>query len=119
MSKLDTATPGGAMSSEALFNREKKANSLWRKFCRNRAAAIGLVIVAFMVLIAVFYPLVDQQSPIVLDLKNKLLPPLSINILPIAILINSLATHFHKKTSLRLFSFFLYNKLANRSISPV
>ena len=41
MSKLDTATPGGAMSSEALFNREKKANSLWRKFCRNRAAVIA------------------------------------------------------------------------------
>ncbi|MGN8876569.1 ABC transporter permease [Pseudoflavonifractor sp. HCP28S3_F10] len=77
MSKLDTATPGGAMSSEALFNREKKANSLWRKFCRNRAAVIGLVIVAFMVFIAVFSPLVAQQSPIALDLKNKLLPPLS------------------------------------------
>ena len=77
MSKIGTEKSDGALSSEALFKREKKANSFIKKFCRNRAAVVGLIIVLFMVLIAVFSPLVAQQDPNVLDLKNKLLPPLS------------------------------------------
>ena len=77
MSKIGTEKSDGALSSEALFKREEKANSFIKKFCRNRAAVVGLIIVLFMVLIAVFSPLVAQQDPNVLDLKNKLLPPLS------------------------------------------
>ncbi len=77
MNTTNTAASERAISSEALFKREEKANSLWRKFCRNRAAVVGLIIVAFMVFIAVFSPLVAQQSPNELDLPNRLLPPLS------------------------------------------
>lgn len=77
MSRTDTPAPGGALSSEALFKREEKANSLFRKFCRNRAAVVGLIIVALMVFIAVFSPLIAQCPPNALDLKSKLLPPFS------------------------------------------
>ena len=38
-----------------------------KKFCRNRAAVAGLSIVALMVFIAVFSPLVARQDPNALD----------------------------------------------------
>lgn len=77
MSKRDTQDSGRTLSSEELFRKEEKANSLWKKFCRNRAAVAGLSIVALMVFIAVFSPLVARQDPNALDLKNKLLPVFS------------------------------------------
>lgn len=77
MSKVNTRDMGGALSSEELFRKEEKANSLWKKFCRNRAAVVGLLIVTGMVLIAVFSPVVARQDPNALDLKNKLLPVFS------------------------------------------
>ena len=52
------------------------AYSTWRTFARNRLAVFGLIIVALLVLIAAFAPLLAPYSPTVGDLRTtRLLPP--------------------------------------------
>lgn len=72
MSRVKTKDADRAMSSEELFRKEEKANSFFRKFCRNRAAVAGLVIVVFMVAIALLAPVIARQDPYALNPKDKL-----------------------------------------------
>lgn len=53
----------GAASNEELLKRERRANSAWSKLRRNKTAMVGLCIVAFMVFIAVFAPLLAPYDP--------------------------------------------------------
>ena len=53
MAKLETApnVDAGVISEEtknAMIMKERKANSPWRKFIRNKSAVVGLIIVVFM-----------------------------------------------------------------------
>jgi peptide/nickel transport system permease protein len=49
----------------------------WRTFARNRLALVGLSIVAALVLVAVFAPLLSPYAPTVGELGQRLLPPSS------------------------------------------
>src|SRR5699024_7621180 len=58
----DTAVLGADAHSQ-LVKRERRANNVWNKLRRNKTAMIGLVIVVFMILIAVFAPLIATHDP--------------------------------------------------------
>lgn len=56
----------GAISEEAkneMILRERRANSAWRKFFRNKSAVVGLVIVVFMIMIGICAPLIATHDP--------------------------------------------------------
>ena len=53
----------GADAHSQLVKRERRANNVWNKLRRNKTAMIGLVIVVFMILIAVFAPLIATHDP--------------------------------------------------------
>lgn len=53
----------GADAHSRLVKRERRANNVWNKLRRNKTAMIGLVIVVFMILLAVFAPLIATHDP--------------------------------------------------------
>ena len=56
--------------------REGKAKEIWRRFKKNKAAMIGLVIFAILLLVAIFADLiVDYDVCITLDVPNRLQKP--------------------------------------------
>lgn len=67
--KLQAAGPAhaddslGREAAIAMLAKERSANSAWRKLARNKTAMIGFFIVCFMVLTAVFAPLIAPYSP--------------------------------------------------------
>lgn len=70
--------PARALSEEGkleMLRRERRANSAWNKFRRNKMAVVGLVIVAVMVLMAVFAPLLAPQDPNALDVSRAFMAP--------------------------------------------
>ena len=55
-----------SISSEAqaaMIRKERRANNAWHKFCRNKSAVVGLVIVALMILMGVFAPAIATHDP--------------------------------------------------------
>ena len=73
-----TSQTHGALSVEAqieMVKRERRANSAWHKLSRNKMAVVGLVIVAIMVFMAVFAPLISPQDPNFVDMTKAFLPP--------------------------------------------
>ena len=73
-----TSQTHGALSVEAqieMVKRERRANSAWHKLSRNKMAVVGLVIVAIMVFMAVFAPLIAPQDPNYVDMTKAFLPP--------------------------------------------
>lgn len=76
----DSKTPSAqeALSEQStldMLKRERKANDAWHKLARNKMAVVGLVIVAVMVLLAVFAPLLAPQDPNAIDVANSYLKP--------------------------------------------
>lgn len=68
----------GAISRGAhleVLKRERLANSPWKKFKRNHAAVVGLVIVAVMVFVAVFAPLLAPFDPYETHISESFLKP--------------------------------------------
>ena len=56
--------------------RESKAKEIWRRFKKNKAAMIGLVIFLALLLVAIFADLiVDYDTCITLDIPNRLQKP--------------------------------------------
>ncbi len=53
----------GEDAHSRLVKRERRANNVWNKLRRNKTAMIGLVIVVFMILLAVFAPLIATHDP--------------------------------------------------------
>ena len=56
----------GALSREAniaMLAKERNANNAWHKLARNKTALIGLFIVGFMMVLAVFAPLLSPYDP--------------------------------------------------------
>ena len=50
-------------AKEAMIQKERKANSAWRKFIRNKSAVVGLIIVVIMLCIGIFAPLIAPFDP--------------------------------------------------------
>lgn len=63
--------------TEAIAPRRNraKANPALRRFLRNHAAVVGLVLVLLLVLIAIFAPLLAPYSPDAQNLRARLKPP--------------------------------------------
>ena len=55
----------------AMLVKERNANNAWHKLARNKTALVGFFIVAFMVVIAVFAPLIAPYDP---NAINPVLP---------------------------------------------
>lgn len=53
----------GAKAHEEMLKKERRANNVWNKLKRNKTAMIGLVIVLFMVVIAIFAPVITSVDP--------------------------------------------------------
>ena len=58
----DTAVLGADAHSQ-LIKRERRTNNVWNKLRRNKTAMIGLVIVTFMIIIAIFAPFIATHDP--------------------------------------------------------
>jgi peptide/nickel transport system permease protein len=68
-----------SISDSSLLEGDVKARSLWsdafRRFRQNWGAVIGLGVVLFMVLVAVFAPWIATQDPVSQNLRDNLAPP--------------------------------------------
>jgi ABC-type dipeptide/oligopeptide/nickel transport system permease subunit len=69
----EAATTQGELAAGP--GRERRLFTLWRHFRRNRLAVLGLVIVAVMVLTALFAPLIAPDDPRTQDYDMTLRPP--------------------------------------------
>ena len=65
----------GVSAQEEMLKKERRANNVWNKLKRNKTAMVGLVIVAFMVFIAVFAPLLTSVDPDAISPLNAYLLP--------------------------------------------
>ena len=61
----------GMDANIAMLVKERNANNAWHKLARNKTALVGFLIVAFMVVIAVFAPLIAPYDP---NAINPVLP---------------------------------------------
>lgn len=74
----DSTQTNSALSVEAqmdIVRRERRANSAWRKLCRDKMAVVGLIIVAVMVAMAIFAPILAPYDPNYVDTSSTFLPP--------------------------------------------
>jgi peptide/nickel transport system permease protein len=73
------ADPHGEPPPEAAGSSNKKNRSqfadIWRRFRRNKLAMVGLVVVAILILLAIFEPLIVPYDPYDQNLINTLQPP--------------------------------------------
>lgn len=58
-------------------SRRTSLTRFWRRFSRHRLAVVGLAILVFMLLVAIFAPLLTHYSPTNPNLNDVLLPPSS------------------------------------------
>ena len=61
----------GIDANIAMLVKERNANNAWHKLARNKTALVGFFIVAFMVVVAVFAPLIAPYDP---NAINPVLP---------------------------------------------
>ncbi|HKM43703.1 MAG TPA: ABC transporter permease, partial [Limnochordia bacterium] len=52
-----------------------QTKKIWRRFCRNRLAVLGLILLVFFVLVSTFAPLLTNYDPNRSNLRNRNLPP--------------------------------------------
>ena len=52
---------------QELLLKERKANSAWRKLCRNKSAVLGLIMISFVLLVSIFGPLLMSRDPAAMD----------------------------------------------------
>ena len=71
----------GMDANIAMLVKERNANNAWHKLARNKTALVGFFIVAFMVVIAVFAPLIAPYDPNAINrscpLRESALPDIS------------------------------------------
>ena len=78
MAEQTTSSAPEALSDAAnleMLRRERRANNAWHKLTRNKMAVVGLIIVAFMVFLAIFAPLISPYDPNVTDMSNMFAAP--------------------------------------------
>ena len=76
--KSDDVQSGGTITTEAeiaLLKRERKVNNAWNKFRRNKAAVVGLVIIAIMIFMAIAAPIIAPHDPNYIDFTKIFLEP--------------------------------------------
>ena len=68
-------TVAGEPTTQTIPPRSRRWTTLWRRFRRNKLAVVGLIIVAIMVLTAVFAPLIAPSDPKAQNYALTLQPP--------------------------------------------
>jgi peptide/nickel transport system permease protein len=76
---LEPADPHGEPQPDEAKSSDKKARGqftdIWRRFRRNKLAMVGLVVVAILIALALFEPLIVPYDPYDQNLINTLQPP--------------------------------------------
>jgi len=72
---MSEAVTAEGSQAQAIQPRERRLAGFWHRFKRNRLAVFGLVIVAVMLLTAVFAPLIAPSDPQAQDYALTLQPP--------------------------------------------
>ncbi|MGN1141362.1 MAG: ABC transporter permease [Oliverpabstia sp.] len=70
----------GKISDESqaeMIRRERIANNAWHKFCRNKAAVFGLLIVMVMVFLGLLAPFIATHDPNAIDVIHPYLSPMT------------------------------------------
>lgn len=62
-------------SHEEMIKKERRANNVWNKLKRNKTAMFGLCIVVFMILLAIFAPVLTSEDPDAISPLNAFLLP--------------------------------------------
>lgn len=57
------------------MNQISQPKKIWRRFCRNKMAVLGLIVLIFFVLISIFAPFLTDYDPNRSNLRNRNLPP--------------------------------------------
>lgn len=57
-------------SQQAMLLKERKANSAWRKLCRNKTAVLGLILVVFVTVVSLIGPFLYKVDPAAMDFLN-------------------------------------------------
>ena len=74
---MATSTP--TLKSGAWDQSARKERSLWgdawRRLARNKAAVAGMIVIGFVILLAIFAPLIAPHNPVLQNTKNRTLPP--------------------------------------------
>jgi peptide/nickel transport system permease protein len=71
----EPVTAEGSQSAAVETRRERRLAGFWRRFKRNKLAVFGLVLIAIMLLAAVFAPLIAPNGPREQDYAMTLQPP--------------------------------------------
>ncbi len=72
---MSEAVTAEGSQGQAIQPRERRLAGFWHRFKRNRLAVFGLVIVALMLLTAIFAPLIAPKDPQAQDYALTLQPP--------------------------------------------
>lgn len=59
----------------AMIRKERRTNNAWHKFCRNKSAVVGLVIVLLMLILGIFAPLIATHDPNQINALGTYLSP--------------------------------------------
>lgn len=58
-----------------VFKKRSQAREVWRRFCRNKQAMVGMVMLLVLVLAAIFADVIAPYDPVRQDLIHRLQPP--------------------------------------------
>lgn len=65
----------GMSEGAVLMKQISKSKKIWRRFCRNKLAVLGLIMLILFVLLSVLVPLLTDYDPNRSNLRNRNLPP--------------------------------------------
>jgi peptide/nickel transport system permease protein len=71
----DVARPPGVEPSIPVARRSGQFSDVWRRYRRNKLAMVGVGIVGFLTLVAIFEPLITPYDPMEQNLLNTTAPP--------------------------------------------
>lgn len=66
----------GMSEGAVLMKQISQSKKIWRRFCRNKLAVLGLIMLILFVLLSVLAPLLTDYDPNRSNLRNRNLPPL-------------------------------------------
>ncbi len=62
-------------NEKTVFKKRSQAREVWRRFCRNKQAMVGMCMLLLLIFAAVFADLIAPYDPVQQDLIHRLAPP--------------------------------------------
>lgn len=72
MNEMENILAAQESESTEPLKKQSQAREVWRRFCRNKLAMIGLFIVVILILVAIFAEFVSPYAPDAADIANRL-----------------------------------------------